>query len=446
MTTPPPDFSNRFAQQLGSSSDSLPYLQNYNLINIPPSPTFTPPSPVFPYPTNIPELYSNYIKNEYDLLNNEYNSINNDSQESINNLKSAINKFTTFDNDTIQNLIIQYAKPIINNTSPKSSVDPSDTSTLLSSLITTYLQTKRDYLRTMKIKINAQKSKYNNDVKYNDDAVKWNQYVNKRKEYDTKKTAYENTLIPANIFHVGVNVPNKYSCSNGNIVSLDNDMKCTTPTTPPEPIFDLNSIIYSPPILPNSTLPEPITTQSAFETARTKMFDQLIVFIQVLASNLIVPVADSQTTLETNIATNLNDIVNNEIIIAKFPSTSTTNTSPAYDTAVLTYTSSHKIYIKKLISNIATSQPAQQPAQQPAPPRAQPAPQYTPPPAPPAEQDTASKADTKSDNKMYVIIAIIITIIVIGLVVYFMMNKSSSAIASTIKPIMKKKGGYYFFI
>ena len=443
MTAPPIKFINDFAPQLDSSSDRLPYLQNYNLINIPPSPTFTPPSPVFPYPTNIPELYSNYIKNEYDLLNNEYNSINNDSQESINNLKSAINKFTTFDNDTIQNLIIQYAKPIINNTSPKSSVDPSDTSTLLSSLITTYLQTKRDYLRTMKIKIDAQKSKYNNDVKYNDDAVKWNQYVNKRKEYDTKKTAYNNSLIR----------PNSYSCSNGDIVYIGGEMKCTTPTTPPEPSFDQN-IIASPPILPNSTLPEPITTQSAFETARTKMFDQLIVFIQVLASNPIVPVADSQTTLETNIATNLNDIVNNEIIIAKFPSTSTTNTTPAHDTAILTYINNHKIYIKKLIGNIATSQPAQQPAQQPtqqpaqqpASPRAQPAPQYTPPPTPPAEQDTASKADTKSDNKMYVIIAIIITIIIISLVVYFMMNKSDSGSVSSMKPIMTKKGGYYYFL
>jgi hypothetical protein len=188
------------------------------------------------------------------------------------------------------------------------------------------------------------------------------------------------------------------------------------------------------------------TAKTTFETARTNMFNQLIIYIQVLASNSISPVADSQTTLETNIATNLNDIVNNEIIIAKFPSTSTTNTSPAYDTAVLTYTSSHKIYIKKLISNIATSQPAQQPAQQPAPPRAQPAPQYTPPPAPPAEQDTASKADTKSDNKMYVIIAIIITIIVIGLVVYFMMNKSDSGSVSSMKPIMTKKGGYYYFL
>jgi hypothetical protein len=109
------------------------------------------PSPVISYPTNIPEFYSNYIKNEYDLLNKEYDSTNNNSQESITNLTSTINIFTNINISTIQKLIEQYAKPIINNTSPKSSADPNDTSSALSSLITIYLQTKRDFLRAIKL-------------------------------------------------------------------------------------------------------------------------------------------------------------------------------------------------------------------------------------------------------------------------------------------------------
>jgi len=483
MTTPQPVI-------FSTNRKSISYYYDSNPINVPPVPTLNIPSPAIPYPTNIPESYSNYIKYDYDLLNKEYDSTNNNSQESNTNLTSAINKFTTYDNDTIQNLIIQYAKPIINNSSSKSSVDPGDTSTILSSLITTYLQTRRDYLRTIKGTLDILKSNFNNDKKYYDDVIKWNDYVKPIKEYTNKRTAYENSLIQAEWFPMasaylpGTRIDRcdtkNFRCPNGGrVISLTNDIysddcsqglfKCTTSTTPPEPI---EPNIERPP-KPSEPIitPNPLTTtQTAFETARTNMFNQLIIYIQVVASNPIIPVADSQTTLETNLATNLNDIVNNEILIAKFPTTSTTNTTPAYDAAVLTYISNHKIYIKKLIGNITVSQPTQQPSQpasqpasqyasqyasqpvsqpasQPASqPKSQPASQYASQPKSQPEEDVSSPSETKSNNNMYIIIAIIISIIVISAIVYFMMNKSSSAIASTIKPIMKKKGGYYFFI